>query len=110
LTPLPWRAYDVDDAGEAFRFMAQARHIGKVVVRQHAGRQVAPRHDGTVLITGGTGGVGRAIAGHLVDRGARHLAVVARRPPDPEAAADLDALRERGVDVRVVLADAGVAA
>jgi NADP-dependent 3-hydroxy acid dehydrogenase YdfG/acyl carrier protein len=110
LSPLPWRAFDVDDAGEAFRFMAQARHIGKVVVRQHIGRAVALRSDGTVLITGGTGGVARAIAGYLVDRGARHLAVVARRPPEAEAAADLDTLRDRGVDVRVVLADAGIGA
>lgn len=34
LTPLPWRAFAIDRADEAFRFMAQGRHIGKIVIEQ----------------------------------------------------------------------------
>jgi NADPH:quinone reductase-like Zn-dependent oxidoreductase len=51
LAPLPVTAWDARRAPQAFRFMSQARHIGKVVVTMPA----APDRDGTVLITGGTG-------------------------------------------------------
>src|SRR5688500_15895069 len=33
LKPLTRRVFSLDDAARAFRFMAQARHIGKVVLR-----------------------------------------------------------------------------
>ena len=32
LEPLPVRAWDVRRAREAFRFMSQARHVGKIVL------------------------------------------------------------------------------
>lgn len=32
LTPLPVRAFPAAEAGEAFQFMAQARHVGKIVI------------------------------------------------------------------------------
>nr|WP_051366122.1 type I polyketide synthase [Hamadaea tsunoensis] len=42
--------------------------------------------DGTVLITGGSGSLGRLVARHLVEKyGVRHLTLVSRNPkPDPE--------------------------
>ncbi|MFJ1749257.1 SDR family NAD(P)-dependent oxidoreductase [Streptomyces sp. NPDC088116] len=39
---------------------------------------------GTVLITGGTGGLGRALARHLAAAGARHLLLLSRNGPDSE--------------------------
>ena len=36
LAPLPLRAFALADAAEAFRYMAQARHIGKVVLTPNA--------------------------------------------------------------------------
>ncbi|MFH8410983.1 type I polyketide synthase [Streptomyces sp. NPDC018019] len=46
--------------------------------------------DGTVLITGGTGGLGRELARHLVtERGVRHLLLVSRSGPDAPGAAEL---------------------
>ncbi len=61
LRPLPVRAWDVRRAREAFRFMSQARHVGKIVLT------MPPRWnpEGTVLVTGGTGGLGREVARHL---------------------------------------------
>ncbi|MEV2224424.1 SDR family NAD(P)-dependent oxidoreductase [Nocardia vinacea] len=59
----------------------------------------------TVLITGGTGGIGRRIARHLVsEHGVRHLLLAGRRGPD--AAADLIAeLTDLGARVRVAACD-----
>ncbi|MFE9804546.1 SDR family NAD(P)-dependent oxidoreductase [Streptomyces goshikiensis] len=63
------------------------------------------RPDATYLVTGGTGGVGLHVARRLADRGARHLALLARRAPGPEADRAVEALRAAGVQVHVVHAD-----
>ncbi|MFC8292898.1 SDR family NAD(P)-dependent oxidoreductase [Streptomyces sp. NPDC057254] len=67
-----------------------------------------PHPDGTVLVTGGTGGLGSAVARHLVHRhGARHLLLTSRRGPDaPEAARLTAELTEAGATVRVAACDA----
>ncbi|WP_145871328.1 type I polyketide synthase [Streptomyces capillispiralis] len=63
--------------------------------------------DGTVLVTGGTGGLGALFARHLVaEHGARHLLLVSRRGPDAPGAAELAAdLTAQGATVRVEAAD-----
>ncbi|MFE7129681.1 SDR family NAD(P)-dependent oxidoreductase [Streptomyces sp. NPDC057638] len=62
---------------------------------------------GTVLITGGTGGVGREIARHLVTRhGVRHLLLAGRRGAAAPGAAELVAeLTAAGAEVRVEACD-----
>ncbi|MEV8004980.1 type I polyketide synthase [Streptomyces parvus] len=62
---------------------------------------------GTVLITGGTGGIGAIVARHLVTvHGARRLLLVSRRGPAAEGAAELAAeLTGLGAHVRVVACD-----
>ncbi|MGD0068369.1 MAG: SDR family NAD(P)-dependent oxidoreductase, partial [Streptosporangiaceae bacterium] len=69
----------------------------------------SPRLDpeGTVLITGGTGGLGAVIARHLVaGHGARHLVLAGRRGADTPGAAGLtDELAELGARTRVVACD-----
>src|SRR6195256_4107719 len=75
LRPLPTRSWDVRRAPEAFRFVAQARHVGKVVLT--IPRPLDP--EGTMLITGGTGTLGALVARHLVARhGVRHLLLCSR--------------------------------
>ncbi|NBH09688.1 type I polyketide synthase, partial [Amycolatopsis sp. SID8362] len=62
--------------------------------------------DGTVLITGGTGGLGAVIARHLVAKGTRRLLLVSRRGGDSPGAAELvGELTEAGADVTVVACD-----
>ena len=63
------------------------------------------RGDGTYLVTGGLGGIGRELAVWLAERGAGAIVLNARRAPGAEAEAVLDALRARGVRVEVELAD-----
>ncbi|MEU3148729.1 SDR family NAD(P)-dependent oxidoreductase, partial [Streptomyces sp. NPDC006999] len=84
-------------------FMSQARHVGKIVLT------MPPRWnpDGTVLITGGTGGLGRELARHLVTaRGARRLLLVSRRGIEAEGAAELrDELAAAGAVVDITACD-----
>ncbi|MEU9948220.1 HAD-IIIC family phosphatase [Streptomyces sp. NPDC047939] len=65
----------------------------------------AVRPDGTYLITGGLGGLGRVVAGRLVRQGVRRLALLSRGTPDAGTARWIAALREDGVTVRLVRAD-----
>ncbi|MFD0690805.1 zinc-binding dehydrogenase, partial [Actinomadura fibrosa] len=75
LSPLPVTAFDVRQAPDAFRHVAQARHTGKVVLTFPD--TLDP--EGTVLITGGTGTLGSLVADHLVRRhGVRHLVLAGR--------------------------------
>nr|WP_241562498.1 type I polyketide synthase [Streptomyces hoynatensis] len=63
--------------------------------------------EGTVLITGGTGGLGALLARHLVvARGARSLLLVSRRGPEAEGAAELVAeLAGHGAHAEVAACD-----
>ncbi|MBZ4324471.1 SDR family oxidoreductase, partial [Streptomyces huiliensis] len=63
--------------------------------------------EATVLITGGTGGLGALAARHLVTRhGVRHLLLVGRRGPDAPGAQALTAeLTAQGADVRIAACD-----
>ncbi|MFF2026145.1 SDR family NAD(P)-dependent oxidoreductase [Streptomyces sp. NPDC058171] len=106
LTPLPLTCWDVRRAPEAFRHLAQARHIGKNVLTVPA----PPDPAGTVLVTGGTGTLGRIVARHLAAaHGVRHLLLTGRRGPDapgaPELVAELAALGARAHVVACDTAD-----
>jgi acyl transferase domain-containing protein/NADPH:quinone reductase-like Zn-dependent oxidoreductase/ubiquinone/menaquinone biosynthesis C-methylase UbiE/acyl carrier protein len=114
LRPLPHRVFPAARAADAFRYMAQAKHIGKLIIsmRDNEGlkvenglRSVAVDAEGSYLITGGLGGLGLAVADRLARRGARRLALVGRSAPSPSAQAALESLRQRGVEVLVVAAD-----
>ncbi|WP_367129376.1 SDR family NAD(P)-dependent oxidoreductase [Saccharothrix sp. HUAS TT1] len=69
------------------------------------GGDVGLRADGTYLITGGWGALGRVTARRLVELGARHIALVGRRRPEPDPDWVVE-LRERAT---VVLLTADVA-
>jgi NAD(P)-dependent dehydrogenase (short-subunit alcohol dehydrogenase family)/acyl carrier protein len=102
LRPLPVRTWDVRRAREAFRFMSQAKHVGKIVLT------MPPRWnpEGTVLITGGTGALGGHLARRLATAGMRHLLLTSRRGTDAPGAAELAAeLRELGAEVTVAACD-----
>jgi NADPH:quinone reductase-like Zn-dependent oxidoreductase len=115
LEPLPHTVLDLAEAEDAFRLMAQGRHIGRVVltlgrpsyrVLQREERPIA-RPDGTYLILGGLGGLGLSLAEHLVGRGARHVVLAGRRgAPRPGERAALEALRATGARVVTARCDA----
>ncbi len=103
VTPLPHRTFDLRLAPDVFRLMAQGKHTGKLVL-------VPPRHldpEGTVLITGGTGGLGALVAQHLVEHHrVRHLVLTSRRGLEAAGAADLAArLEALGASVTIAACD-----
>ncbi|WP_206538993.1 SDR family NAD(P)-dependent oxidoreductase [Nocardiopsis lucentensis] len=104
LRPLPLTVHDVRHARTAFRTLSQARHTGKLVLT------VPARFDAhrTVLITGGTGTLGQALARHLVcEHGVRHLLLAGRSGAAARGVPELvDELTERGARVRVASCDA----
>ncbi|MDQ0841387.1 SDR family NAD(P)-dependent oxidoreductase [Streptomyces sp. V1I6] len=104
LRPVPVSAWDLRQAPEAFRYLSQARHVGKIVLTLPA--EWNP--DGTVLITGGTGTLGALVARHAVTtRGARRLLLTSRRGEAATGAAELaDELRALGAEVTVAACDA----
>ncbi|MBW0017711.1 MAG: SDR family NAD(P)-dependent oxidoreductase [Mycobacterium sp.] len=103
---LPVKTWDVRRAAEAYRFVSQARHVGKVVLTLPDGPGVGLAA-GTVLITGGTGMAGAALARHMVRRyGVRHLLLASRSGGNAEGTAELVAeLTQAGAQVRVAACD-----
>jgi polyketide synthase 12 len=103
LEHVPITTWDVRRAPEAFRVLREARHTGKIVLRVPQ----PARADGTVLITGGTGGLGALFARRLAERdGVRRLLLVSRRGPEAPGAGELVAeLRELGYEAEVAACD-----
>ncbi|HVR06004.1 MAG TPA: SDR family NAD(P)-dependent oxidoreductase, partial [Solirubrobacteraceae bacterium] len=109
LAPLPARVWEARQARAAFRSMSQARHVGKNVLRLPATpAQRSPfAGEGTVLITGGTGGLGGLLARHLVrEHGVRSLLLASRRGLRAPGARALAAeCKELGAEVKVAACD-----
>jgi acyl transferase domain-containing protein/NADPH:quinone reductase-like Zn-dependent oxidoreductase len=100
----PIRGWDVRQGAQAFRFLREGRNVGKVVLAVPA--PLDP--DGTVLITGGTGGLGALFARHLARvHGVRRLLLLSRRGPDAAGVPELvEELAASGCQARVVACDA----
>jgi myxalamid-type polyketide synthase MxaB len=105
LQPLPYKTFSITEVKNAFRYMAQAKHIGKVVIDvPHINSQVV-KSDGSYLITGGLGALGLQVARWLVENGAKYLILLGRNQASAEAQSVIDELKQQGVTVEVVRAD-----
>ena len=113
LEPLEHKAFSGAEAVEAFRFVAQAKHIGKIMVtlereakKDDETQETRIREDASYLVTGGLGALGREVAQWLAEQGARHLVLTGRRgAATPEAKRAVADLTEAGVDVLVSQTD-----
>ncbi len=101
LPVLPTTVFDSSMVKEAFRFMARAEHIGRIVVV----RKPAERFSGTHLITGGMRGIGLKLAEWLAANGARELVLVGRRAPDETTCRLVGRLKANGVATRTIEGD-----
>ena len=126
LAPLPYTTFDASQVVEAFRYMQQARQIGKVVVTQRS--LAAPLSEartvsevsapadlsgelsldpaGSYLVTGGLGGFGLRSAEWLAAMGARELVLLGRSgAASEEAQQGVARLEAQGVRVHALACD-----
>ncbi|SPN98494.1 related to polyketide synthase [Cephalotrichum gorgonifer] len=115
LQPLPEVKYfPAPESEAAFRFLQGGSHIGKVVVtlpgpdsQQPIQSIPAARHtrfdpQASYILTGGLGGLGRATATWLVERGARSLTFLSRSAASGDNAVFVAELEAMGCEVVVV--------
>jgi len=89
--PLNSTIFEKHQIEEAFRFMAQGKHMGKVLVKVWEPKEMSeqPMHISgfpklwfspmkTYIVTGGLGGFGLELTQWMVERGARHLILTSR--------------------------------
>nr|QEO74263.1 phosphopantetheine-binding domain-containing pro [uncultured bacterium] len=107
LRVLPLQVFNATEAERAFRFMQQARHVGKIALSwPRAG--VPVRRDGAYLITGGVGGLGLRVAEWLAEQGAGSIVLMSRRTDVPGLDEKLRAIRKAGAEVDVIPGDASL--
>ncbi|KGA02107.1 hypothetical protein KP05_08900 [Cobetia amphilecti] len=135
LAPLPYTTFDASQVVEAFRYMQQARQIGKVVVTQRVAEHTAEQTSasagagaaamphqrdaltanqktltidpaGSYLVTGGLGGFGLRSAEWLAAMGARELVLLGRSgAASEEAQQGVARLEAQGVNVHALACD-----
>ncbi|MEV6609151.1 type I polyketide synthase [Kutzneria sp. NPDC051319] len=115
LDSLPRKEFPLEQAADAFRLMAAAKHIGKLVLTvPDAGSTVAVVPEGTVpiahsdgayVITGGLGGLGLEMAKWLGGLGAGRLILNGRSAPSVHTEEVIAELRAAGTQVEVVCGD-----
>lgn len=109
LGALPHKVYSIAEAVSAFRLMAQAKHLGKVVISMTgpAERKTAfgVKADASYLVTGGLGALGLEVGRWLVEQGARHLVLAGRSAPSGAASAAIQQMEQAGAKVLAVRCD-----
>ena len=110
LRPLPQIRYLFEEAHDAFRYMQQARHTGKLVLLNSTEptdeqRSVSCNPQASYLISGGLGGLGLLVADWLVSQGARHLILLGRSDANEQAVKKISTLENAGATVHVEKTD-----
>jgi len=118
LTPLPYHAFEAEDIVEAFRYMQQARQIGKIVITYKNGinnpyntipviqESLILSPNGSYLVTGGLSGFGLRSAEWLASKGAKSLILISRSGPvSEEAKLGISRLEQLGVQIHAVACD-----
>lgn len=105
--------FPAGDIRDAFRCMQGGQHIGKIVITMPEDPRtlqssvskpdIVLRGDRSYLLVGGLGGLGRAVATWMVERGARHLIFMSRSAGDQSTTAPFqEELEAQGCQVQFV--------
>ena len=121
LRPMPYRSFPATRIQDAFRYMQQARQIGKVVVSfdngngishedikplETAVEELSCQPNASYLVTGGLSGFGLKTATWLVDKGAKSLVLISRSAKvDEDSTKIIKHLQSQGVSVYVRACD-----
>jgi acyl carrier protein len=117
LSPLPVRVFTAEQVVDAFRYMQQARQIGKVVV-SFDGANIVPQslstkhvqtrfnRDAAYLVTGGVSGFGLETARWLASHGAGQVILLSRRGVDtPGVEEAVNSIQALGAKAEVLAVD-----
>ncbi|GAB1201010.1 hypothetical protein APSETT444_010394 [Aspergillus pseudonomiae] len=115
----PVTVFDAADVAKAFRYMQSGQHMGKIVVkmpddpstlpvaRVHERVSYFPAH-ASYLLVGGLGGLGRAVATWMVEKGARHLVFLSRTAGNTiDGSSFIKTLECQGCDAITVVGNVG---
>ncbi len=116
LHPLPHRVFPVSRIQEAFRYMAQGKHTGKIVLSMTDSTvPICPlkkkpaslfQENACYLITGGFGGFGLVLADWIVKEGGTHLILAGRQgAATPQAQEAIQRLENKNVKVLAAAVD-----
>ncbi|KAF7548169.1 hypothetical protein G7Z17_g7234 [Cylindrodendrum hubeiense] len=109
----PIKVFDAADIEASFRYMQKGTHLGKIVVAIPENARSLPvslkppqtelNPSATYLLVGGLGGLGRAVATWMVERGARHLLFFSRSAgQSPRDQAFFQELQSQGCTAQAV--------
>lgn len=111
--PHPFTAFPMSKVSDAFMYLAQAKHIGKVIVTTdndtvnvEPENEYSFKKDGTYIVTGGSSGFGLATARWMAQKGAGNLILLSRSGPKYEEDREMIAeIKKSGSRAIVVKAD-----
>ncbi len=112
--PLPFTRFPTEKTINAFRYMAQRKNIGKVVVAAAAPGDAQDNDSpdsfratkqANYLITGGLGALGMQVAKWLGARGATHVTLLSRRSTDESTRQSVEQLEQCGLNVATIQGD-----
>ena len=109
----PLNVFPIDRLESAFRLISERKHLGKVVLdfgdetmvqaALPSPPSVQLKSDGTYIIAGGLGDIGRMLVKHLAARGAGHIVTLSRRNlGDVERVAWEDEIEKLGARLHVL--------
>ncbi|KAM3498690.1 hypothetical protein MY10362_008002, partial [Beauveria mimosiformis] len=113
----PISVFGMAEIDDAYRYMQQGQHMGKIVIRATEAEQqglqptaMLPlpffRPDASYLLVGGMGGLGKAIASWMVDYGAKSIIFLSRSAGQSEEDKALQAeLEEAGCSIQCYSGD-----
>ncbi|CAL8129043.1 unnamed protein product [Orchesella dallaii] len=114
--PLPYVRFDSLNIREALEYMQKAKHIGKIVCVMPEFRNVKGEmkvmtpmfnENSSYLITGGLGGIGFVICQWMVEKGAKHVLLAGRNPPNLSIENKIKEMNAKGANVHSVRVDIG---
>jgi acyl transferase domain-containing protein/NADPH:quinone reductase-like Zn-dependent oxidoreductase/NAD(P)-dependent dehydrogenase (short-subunit alcohol dehydrogenase family) len=107
MAPSVIEVHPLSAAQPTLRRMAQARHMGKLVLAPPATAEdtAIVRADGAYLITGGFGGIGLQTASWLISRGAQHITLAGRGEPNDEVRQSIANLQQGGATISTARLD-----
>ena len=112
LKPLPQTVFTKDKTIDAFRYMQQGKHQGKIIISSNPDvtssqdKRHIPNvtYEGTYLITGGMGAIGLQIAQWLISKGVKQLVLLGRSNIKPQYQDKLQKLPQNA-HIKLIKAD-----